>query len=87
MVIAPVFRVPLLHRIGGIVADKEVPPHRIVLAGEAMESRQVIIVRQAIDPELIVIATRESMRVAPASSNSTSCPASASRVARTAAGA
>ena len=58
-IVAPVFRILLLHLVGGIVPDKEVPPYRVVLAGEAVERRHVVIVGQTVDSGLIVIGSRE----------------------------
>ena len=44
--------------------DKKVPPHRVVLAREAMERRHVIIVGQTVDAGLIVIGAGELARIA-----------------------
>ena len=64
VIIASVFRILLLHFVRGIVPDEEVPSHRVVLAGKAMERGHVIIVRQAVDGGLIVIAARQLTRIA-----------------------
>jgi hypothetical protein len=44
-IVASVFRVFLLYLVRGVVPDEKVPTHRVVLAAEAMERWNVIIVR------------------------------------------
>ena len=63
-IVSPVFRVVLLHLVRGIVPDKEVPPHSVVLAGETMERRHVVVVGQAVDAGLVVIGARQLPRIA-----------------------
>ena len=63
-ILLAVFRVLLLHLVRGIMPDKKVPPHRVVLAGEAMERRHVVIVGQTVDAGLVVIGARQLPRIA-----------------------
>src|SRR5262245_28198490 len=58
-VVAAVFRVLLLQFIRRVMADKKVPPHRVILAGEPVKGRNVVVVRESVDAGLIVVAARE----------------------------
>src|SRR3954453_22478833 len=58
-VVAPIFRILLLQRVRGIVADEKIPPYRVVFAREAVERRNVIVVREPVDAGLVVIGARE----------------------------
>src|SRR6516165_7109765 len=44
--------------------DKKVPANGVILAGEAVKYRHVVIVRQAVDAGLIVVGPRELTRIA-----------------------
>src|SRR5262245_16205976 len=46
------------------MADKEIPANGVILAGEAVKYRHVLIIRQAIDAGLVVIGARELARIA-----------------------
>ena len=79
---------PLLHVVG-VVPDEEVPAHRLVLGGERVERRHVVVVRQRVGSGRVrVAAGRACAGSPPASRSSTVNPSSASRAAtRPAAGA
>ena len=44
------------------MADEEVPAHRVVLAGKAMERQHVVVVGQAVDSGLILIGAGKLTR-------------------------
>ncbi len=59
-----VFRIASLLQIVGVVADEEVPAHRLVLGGEGVERRDVVIVGQCVRSGRMRVAAGERARVA-----------------------
>ena len=63
-VVMDVFRVAFLQCLVGVMADKEIPAHRVVLGGKTVERRHVVIVGQSVDAGLIIVGAGEQARVA-----------------------
>ena len=76
-----VFRVPPLLLVVGVVADEEVPPHRLVFGRERMKRGDVVIVRQGVAARRVRATTAERARIAARLEQQDRNPASASRAA------